>query len=430
MARLEPKHIIVVGAGAAGLMAARELARAGKRVTILEARDRYGGRIQPLSVGDAERRAEGGAEFVHGQAPVTLGLVREAHLSILPIEGRSWTVAKGKFSPRAQDPYMSKFHQALQELDEEDLPIAEFLRRRFAGSEYGPLRRSIERMVESYDAAEPERASTLALRDEWLHGGRGRQARIAGGYGALTDLLAAACRAHGGTIRLGAVAKAVEIGSGGGVFIRCASGEVHAGEVVILTVPLPLLQKIVLPEALREKLEAAVDGIGFGNVIKMLLQFRTRWWTDRGPGLGDLSFLLSDQKIPVWWTQFPEETALLTGWFGGPKTEGLARLTEDQLIDAGLGSLADIFRIPADELKRNLVAARAINWGIDPFAGGAYSYVTPRTREALARLVSADAGPIYFCGEAFYRGTDMGTVEAALTSGLETARSILGLMPN
>ena len=83
------------------------------------------------------------AEFVHGEAPVTLGLLREAHLSILPVEGTAWTVAEGKFSKRAQDPYIPEFHQALQRLDE-DLPIAEFLRRHFAGSEYGGLRRSIE----------------------------------------------------------------------------------------------------------------------------------------------------------------------------------------------------------------------------------------------------------------------------------------------
>jgi len=429
MPRPLPNHIVIVGAGAAGLMAGRELARAGKRVTILEARDRCGGRIQSLSVGDAGRRAEGGAEFVHGEAPVTLGLLREAHLSILPVEGTAWTVAEGKFSTRAQDPYMPEFHQTLQRLNE-DLPIAEFLRRHFAGSEYGGLRRSIERMVESYDAADPERASTLALRDEWLHGARSTTARIAGGYGALADFLVAACRNCGGTIRLGAVAKAIENGPGGGALVRCANGNVHEGDVLILAVPLPLLRKIELPEALGEKVRAAVDGIGFGNVIKMLLQFRTRWWANRGQGLGDLSFLLSDRKIPVWWTQFPEETALLTGWFGGPKTEGLACLDEDQLINAGLGSLADIFQIPTGHLKRNLVVARAINWGIDPFAGGAYSYVTPWTREALARLASADAGSIYFCGEAFYSGTDMGTVEAALTSGLEAARSILGLMPN
>jgi monoamine oxidase len=279
-------------------------------------------------------------------------------------------------------------------------------------------------MVESYDAAEPERASTLALREEWLHGGGSRQARIAGGYGAVADFLAADYREHGGTIRLGAVAKAVAHGAGG-VSVRCANGDAHECDVAILALPLPLLRQIELPQALREKVNAVVDGIGFGNVIKMLLQFRTRWWTDRGPGLGDLSFLLSDRKIPVWWTQFPNESALLTGWFGGPKTKAMADFAEDQLIDAGLGSLADIFQLPLGELKQDLLAARAINWGIDPFAGGAYSYVTPQTRQALAAIASREAEPIQFCGEAFYSGADMGTVEAALTSGLETARRLL-----
>jgi monoamine oxidase len=78
MARPHPDHIVVIGAGAAGLMAARELARAGKRVTILEARDRCGGRIHPLPSADFLYPAEGGAEFVHGEAPVTHGLLREA----------------------------------------------------------------------------------------------------------------------------------------------------------------------------------------------------------------------------------------------------------------------------------------------------------------------------------------------------------------
>jgi monoamine oxidase len=163
MVRPEPKHILIVGAGAAGLMAARELTRGGKRVTILEARNRCGGRIQTLSIG-AGYRAEGGAEFVHGEAPVTLGLLREARLSILPIEGKAWTVVEGRFSTRARDPHMPEFHKALQRV-EEDLPIAEFLRRHFAGSEYHGLRRSIERTVESYDAADPERASRLFSKD-------------------------------------------------------------------------------------------------------------------------------------------------------------------------------------------------------------------------------------------------------------------------
>jgi uncharacterized protein with NAD-binding domain and iron-sulfur cluster len=69
------------------------------------------------------------------------------------------------------------------------------------------------------------------------------------------------------------------------------------------------------------------------------------------------------------------------------------------------------------------VAARAINWKNDPFARGAYSYAKLGTRQAQAALTGASA--VFFAGEALYRRKDMGTVEAALASGLETARIIL-----
>jgi predicted NAD/FAD-dependent oxidoreductase len=66
-----------------------------------------------------------------------------------------------------------------------------------------------------------------------------------------------------------------------------------------------------------------------------------------------------------------------------------------------------------------------MNWGNDRFARGAYSYATPETREAQSVLSGRDGGAVLFSGEAIYRGRDMGTVEAALASGLETARTIL-----
>ena len=96
----------------------------------------------------------------------------------------------------------------------------------------------------------------------------------------------------------------------------------------------------------------------------------------------------------------------------------------------GLASLAEIFAVPAERLRENLVAARAINWGNDPFARGAYSYATPKTRAALAMLRRPEGDAIYFSGEGLYAGPDMGTVEAALASGRETARTVLGEIPN
>src|SRR6516164_4877866 len=98
MARRQLNHIVIVGAGAAGLMAARELGRAAKRVTILEARERCGGRIQPLPAAQFGYKADGGAEFIHGEAPITRGLLRQAGLSSLPVHGARWNVENGTFS--------------------------------------------------------------------------------------------------------------------------------------------------------------------------------------------------------------------------------------------------------------------------------------------------------------------------------------------
>lgn len=417
-----PEHIVVVGAGAAGLMAARELARAGRTVTILEARERCGGRIHPLPASEFGYAADGGAEFVHGEANVTRALLREAGLSLQEIEGTQWSFDGTALSREDRhDPHEAELQAVLGAL-KHDLTLAEFLRRHFAGEEYARLRHSIERMVEGYDAADPARASTLALREEWMDGGHRVHARINGGYGALIDFLAAECRRHGAAIRFGCVVSGIEE-EGGAVTVRCAGGDVHGCDRVILTLPLPLLRDIALPAAARAK-AAAADDIGFGNVIKILLRFARPWWRERKQDIADMTFLLSDETVPVWWTRYPDQRPVLTGWFGGPRTAELQSLDPHGLIDAGIESLAAIFGLSREDIARDLVAAAATNWAHDPFARGAYSWATPRTRAAQAMLARAD-GPVLFSGEALYRGRDMGTVEAALASGLETAEMIL-----
>src|SRR5712671_7431735 len=229
-------------------MTARDLARAGKRVTILEARDRCGGRIYPLPVAEFGYPAEGGAEFVHGVAPVTRSLMREAGLSLSPRGGRRWSVRTGALSPADPSlPDTTRFYQALSEV-KADLPIAEFLETHFADRRYDKMRRSVTRTVEGYDAADPGRARTLALRDEWMARDDGEHGRIAEGYGALIDYLASECRRNGAAIHLGAAVTAIDEASGP-IAVRRGGGATYEADAAILTVPLPLLREIALPPA-------------------------------------------------------------------------------------------------------------------------------------------------------------------------------------
>src|SRR6516225_680361 len=258
MGSQHPTHFVVVGAGAAGLMTARELARAGKRVTIFEAKLRCGGRIYPLPVDEFGYPAEGGAEFVHGAAPVTRALMREGGLALSPRGGTRWSTRSGALSTdESSTTHMGRFYQALAEV-KDDLPIAEFLETHFSDRRYAELRRSVMRTVEGYDAADPRRFSTLALRDEWMARDDGEHGRIAGGYGALIEFLAFECRRHGATLHFGAAATAIDEARGR-IAVRCRDGATFEADAAILTVPLPLLSEIALPAAARERSAAAAD---------------------------------------------------------------------------------------------------------------------------------------------------------------------------
>jgi monoamine oxidase len=201
---------------------------------------------------------------------------------------------------------------------------------------------------------------------------------------ALIEFLVSECRRQGGTIHLLSVVTAIDE-SRGRIAAYCHDGAIHDADAAIVTVPLPILREIKLPHAVREKVTASTD-IGYGNVVKILLRFTTKWWINcSGRDLGDLSFVFSSATVPTWWTQHPAEYPVLTGWFAGPKADAVARHTVSELVNIGLDSLAEIFNLPRDRMMRDLISSQAINWGNDPFARGAYSYATPKTREAQAR---------------------------------------------
>ena len=119
---------------------------------------------------------------------------------------------------------------------------------------------------------------------------------------------------------------------------------------------------------------------------------------------------------------------MLTRWFAGPKADRVSSLAATELVEMGIAARRD-FRSASRQHRTDVVASRAINWGNDPSARGAYSYATPKTRAAQLALRKPDRGAIFFAGEALYAGPEMGTVEAALASGQETAQMILAAGP-
>src|SRR3990167_2924193 len=96
---MKTTDVVIVGAGVARLVAGRELAKAGKKVVMLEARDRVGGRVWPIAEEEFGFQVQAGAEFVHGPAPITKSLIKEAGLTYIPTEeGERWNTYSGKLT--------------------------------------------------------------------------------------------------------------------------------------------------------------------------------------------------------------------------------------------------------------------------------------------------------------------------------------------
>ncbi|GAB3836049.1 flavin monoamine oxidase family protein [Hymenobacter jeollabukensis] len=426
---MSDSSLLIIGAGVAGLLAARDLARAGRRVTVLEARDRVGGRICPISDGGFSAPVEGGAEFIHGEAPLTRALLREGGIAWHDTAGRNYQAQNGQL--REAEEFiaeMPRLIQALQAL-EHDLPLADFLDRYLAGAGNAELRRQVTQFAEGFDLADLRRASTFALRDEWAEGGAEDSPRPAGGYARLLELLTRQCAAAGVTVRCQAPVHTVHWRDG---HVRCEGpGGTFEARQALITVPLGVLQAPPeAPGALRFEpelpgLRAAVAALGMGSVVKILLEFDAAFWekADAPRPAPELGFLFVEAAIPTWWSQQPDPRPLLTGWLGGPAAE--AATPPDTLLTQALESLAAIFCTPVAELHRRLRAHRVLDWGADPWARGAYTYPTVGGAAARQVLATPVADTLFFAGEALYEGPAGGTVEAALSSAGSVVRQLV-----
>jgi len=433
---MDQEHIIIIGAGASGLIAGRMLSRAGKKVTILEARSRPGGRIYTLVYGPFSNPVEAGAEFIHGRLPITFELLQEAKIKPEKVKGNMISVVNGRLKDNhAFSENDALFKRELKSLVE-DIPVDLFLDTHFPGEKHAAFRKEIRGFVEGYDAADASRASTFALRDEWLTDDDKEQFRIPGGYNRLVSFLVKECEKNGAKIHYSSTVRNIDWVNGH-VTVTTEQGTVYEGMKSVVTLPLGVLvppgggaSSITFTPAVSDHMET-FRKLGYGTVIKTALEFESRFWAGKeieertGIRMENTAFIFSDESVPAWWDQRSPDSTLLTGWMAGPRAMERKYADDETILAEAISSLANIFREEPRYLTNRLKMWKVVNWGSDPLSMGAYSYSTVNSLKSIHFLQKPAGNTIFFAGEALYTGTARATVEAALESGIHAAGSIL-----
>ena len=445
------KHVdvLIVGAGAAGLAAARDLSHAGLTVTIIEARPRVGGRILTLHDPRSPVPLELGAEFIHGASAETLPLAQAAGLAVLELPNTHELAAGGRFKP------MGSFWELVDRMNHDlarrlasrgkDFPVSEYLDSARVPAERRGLLRDF---VQGFYAAHPDRLSAQSLAVEIADGEerdevQGKQFRIANGGDALMKWLRDGLDPERTELRLSTIAESVQW-KRGFVSVACRGGDrgplpVLTARTALITLPLAVLRAGVVrfDPALPAK-QRALEGLEMGQVFKIVLRFREAFWqrpeflkerrAKAGSNGGGLTFLHAQgAEVPTWWTTLPVRAPVLTGYVGAVAAEQLLAEEPPSRLERSLVALSEVLAVPRRELEDQLDASASHDWRADPFARGAYSYIGVSGNGAPRALGRPVDGTLFFAGEAT-NGAEIGTVAGALSSGRRAAREVLRVL--
>ncbi len=420
--------VAVIGAGMAGLTAARLLAEAGKSVILLEARDRVGGRM--LTARSAQGSTiELGAEFVHGSPKPTLELAREAGVRLTPLADRHFEKHGATFRerPNPWQPFATVLSrvkpgepdssaQAFLERHAIDASTAERFRQLVEGFEAAPLAEvGIQSLSEDSD--------TLAEDDS--------QFRIAGGYSQLVTHARERALSAGVEIRLNAAVARVQWQPGGPVRLGFETDRAElAARCCVVCVPLGVLQASTEDLGLSfeppvSTWETPLSRLAMGHACRVVLEFSGRLALE---GVPNDAFIHNPTSLfETFWVQHTASHSLWTAWAGGPKALELARESRTQKQRLALGALATLFDLPEATLEQTLCSTHQHDFSNDPRARGAYSFCRPGGAKASQALSVPIAGTLFLAGEATdheYPGTVAGAIASAQRATEQALKSL------
>ncbi|MCX7864952.1 MAG: FAD-dependent oxidoreductase, partial [Novosphingobium sp.] len=444
-------RVAVIGGGLSGLVALRDLVKAGLEATLFEARSRLGGRILTINAGPL--RADQGGQFINSDHEDMLALAREYGLRLIDragFEGRDVIGDAGRVIPPeelavALQPIAAIIAADAAALDRDyegvapridSMSVRDYLDRHARALGLPYVRRLLEASIRTEYGQEPEEASALELifnlpvadgRDYEVLGASDERFVLEGGSGALIEAMARDLRPHLRTgLELSAIAEA-----GDALRLRFAGGEEIEADHVIITLPAPVLRKIDFGNLLPEAWRLFVAEIGCGRNEKLNATYASRVWED-GMGRSGALWLLDGAFSEVWdATTLESNMGMLTWFLGAGQCAQLDR-TE-------LAGLRKAFEADAAIAIKGLGAEatgwqRRTNWFGDRYAKGSYSCFRPGQLTRFAGLFwievegkasqSAVAGRLVFAGE-HLSDEWFGFMNGAAQTGRLAARAVL-----
>ncbi|MBS2017718.1 MAG: FAD-dependent oxidoreductase [Deltaproteobacteria bacterium] len=411
--------VVIVGAGLAGLRAAQVLRAAGRRVVVLEARDRIGGRIHTdrdtLGV-----PAELGASWLH-DAPknplVTVAAEGGIRTSASDYSVSTWE--RGARLSKAESGRISAAFERQLESATSSARGGESLRSALARV-VGTLRgAALDRYAYSlateivYDfGAEAEELDAARLADP---GDEEEHNLIVHEYDRVPKLLAS-----GTEIRLRETVTSIEQ-SESGVLVRSTSGVLRAAHVIV-TLPVGVLKSgaVRFSPPLSDRKRAALARMGMGCLSKTHLRFDRVFWPIESDFLGRIP--RAEEKAR--WAYFVNVAKFggdptLIAFNGGDHAREVERMSQAEIVRGAMVALRTMFPDAPD--PRGVAQTK---WSADPLAGGSYSYLAPGARSDDRAALAAREGAVSFAGEATST-LHAATAHGAYLSGEAAARSIL-----
>ncbi len=423
--------VVIVGAGAAGLAAARLLSQHRLRCVVLEGSELIGGRLRTLRRAGWQLPIELGAEFVHGRPGPTLALAGGSiELSAVP-ERR---VLVGSTLEPMRDTWQ-RFAVALEPAlrAPESQSVEDFLLHARLAPEQDRLVRLI---VEGYHAAALGDVGARVVAEDAAKSKDGfEQFRTAHGYDQVLSSLEHGLRGDAVQLELGRRVTRIAW-SKDRVAIEATGRngpEQLEAKRCLVTVSIGVLQQPAAdggiafepePPAFRR----ALARLGMGAVLRVVLRFGHAPWVPGPPGAEPVFAHVVDAPFGTLWREARGGQAQITAWAAGPAALPLSRLEQQDLVDAALASLSRASGVSLLECRRQLIEAHCHDFNRDPFTRGAYSYVRPGGADAARDVAEPWEGTLYFAGEAL----DLqypGTVAGALGSGEHVARRIIASWP-